>query len=202
MRSGDWTVIKDKWIQRQLAGERVTWAQLGRDHGLNPETVRAAARRYGWRTELEARQRDLSRAAFEQLEIDHLAERRLLLGLRNRLEGIAWKVADRYERRLDQGWEPEARDLASIVTVIERLTVVGAGLPKEHRVEVDGHDEMVLNRQQMLDLEAKAGEFREFCRVHRRGLYKDLPIEDSEVVGVLPAMRKKRNGKSTDAIAG
>ncbi len=49
-----------------------------------------------------------------------LAERRRLLGLRNRLEGIAWKVADRYERHLDQdGWEPGARDLASIVTAIE-----------------------------------------------------------------------------------
>ncbi len=150
MRGGDWTIIKDKWIQRQLAGERVTWAQLGRDHELNPETVRAAARRYGWKAELEARQGDLSRAAFEQLTIDHLAERRLLLGLRNRLHEIAWKVADRYERRLDQpGWEPEARDLASIVTVIELLTVTGAGLPKQHRVEVDDHEEMVLNRQQM-----------------------------------------------------
>ena len=140
---------------------------------------------------------------FEQVKIDHLVERRRLLALRNRLEGIAWKLADRYERRLDQpGWEPEARDLASIVTVIERLTVVGAGLPKEHRVEVNGHDEMVLNRQQMLDLEAKAWEFREFCRVHRRGLYKDLPVEDPEVVDVPPAMRKKGNGEGGDAIAG
>ena len=88
------------------------------------------------------------------------------------------------------------------MTVIEKLTVTGAGLPKQHRVEVDGHDEMVLNRQQMKALEAKAQEFREFCRIHRRGLYKDLPIEDAEVVDVPPAMRKKRNGKSTDAIAG
>ena len=61
------------------------------------------------------------------------------------------------------------------MAVIEKLTVVGAGLPKEHRLEVDGHDELVLNRQQMLDLEAKAREFREFCRVHRRGLYKESP---------------------------
>ncbi len=132
-----------------------------------------------------------------------MAERRLLLGLRNRLEGIAWKVADRYERRLDQpGWEPEARDLASIVGMIEKLTVVGAGLPKEHRVEIDGHDELVANRQQMLDLEQKAREFREFCRIHRRGLYADVPVEDAEVVDVPPAMLKKGSSVSADAIAG
>ena len=63
MRSRDWTIIKDKWIRRQLVGERGTWAQLGRGHGLNAETVRAAALRYGWRAELEVRQRDLSREA-------------------------------------------------------------------------------------------------------------------------------------------
>ncbi len=62
---------------------------------------------------------------------------------------------------------PPSQPLASIVTVIERLTVVGAGLPREHRVEVDDHEEMVLNRQQMKALERKAQEFREFCRVHR-----------------------------------
>ena len=139
------------------------------------------------------------------MTIDHLAERRLVLGLRNRLEGIAWKVADRYERRLDQdAWEPGARDLASVVILIEKLTVAGAGLPKEHRVEVDGHDELVLNRQQMKALEAKAQEFREFCRVNRRGLYKDMPIDDAEVVEDItpPARRKKGNADSADAIAG
>ncbi len=81
-------------------------------------------------------------------------------------------------------------------------TVAGAGLPKQHRVEVDGHDELVLNRQQMLDLEQKARDFREFCRVHRRGIYADLPVEDAEVVDVLPAMRKKGSSVSADASAG
>ncbi len=182
MRGGDWTIIKDKWIQRQLAGERVTWAELGRDHGLNPETVRAAARRYGWKAELEARQGDLARAAFEQLRIDHLAERRRLLGLRNRLEGIAWKLADRYERRLDQpGWEPGARDLASIVTLIEKLTVAGAGLPKQHPVEVDGHQEVVANRAQMKALE-------------RRALFQG--VYDTGTPGHLPRSPPRRSGRT------
>ncbi len=101
-----------------------------------------------------------------------LAERRRLLGLRNRLEGIAWKVADQYERRLDQdGWEPGVRDLVSIMALVEKLTVTGAGLPKEHRVEVDDHGEVVANRAQMKAMEQKVRELRERARVNRRGPY-------------------------------
>ncbi len=48
----------------------------------------------------------------------------------------------------------------------------------------------------------KAHEFREFCRIHRRGYFKDLPVEDAEVVGVPPAMRTEEKGESADAIAG
>ncbi len=61
---------------------------------------------------------------------------------------------------------------------------------------------MVANRAEMKALEQKAQEFREFCRIHKRGLYADLPVEDAEVVDVPPAMRKKGNGEGGDAIAG
>ncbi len=88
-------------------------------------------------------------------------------------------------------------ELALIVTLIERLTVVGAGLPKQHRLEVNGHQEVVANRAQMKALEEKVRDFREFARA--RGLKSYV---DAEVVDVPPATRKKRNGESTDAIAG
>ncbi len=34
---------------------------------------------------------------------------------------------------------------------------------------------MVANRAEMKALEQKAQEFREFCRVHRRGIYAESP---------------------------
>ena len=52
------------------------------------------------------------------------------------------------------------------------------------RVEVDDHQEVGATRAEMKALEQKAHEFREFCRVHRRGIYADLPVEDAEVVDV------------------
>jgi hypothetical protein len=96
-------MVRDDWIQRCLTGEHVSWTQLARDHGRNSETIRKAARRQGWKAELVQRQREQARKAYEQLQIDHLDERRRLLGVRNRLEPIAWRILERYEERLERG---------------------------------------------------------------------------------------------------
>ena len=78
--------------------------------------------------------RELSRRTYEQLEIDHVAERKRLLGLRNRLEAVAEKVLDRYEERIaDDGWKPCSRDVAVLAGLVEKLTVIGSGLPREHQ---------------------------------------------------------------------
>ena len=48
----------------------------------------------------------------------------------------------------------------------------GAGLPKQHRVDVDDHhQEVVANRAQMKAVEHKVRELREWARVHQRGPY-------------------------------
>ncbi len=191
MASIEWSVIRDQWVNRRLAGEQLSLTDLARERGLSYETLRKRAGSDDWQGHLERLQARVSARVAEQTAIDHVKIRLGLLDLKSRCELVVKDMIDMFSERVaheaakpvqDRGWHPSAGDVARLTGAAAKLAMVGGGLPKSCDPIQDAvHEEIILNREQQRELSRIARGWRKYGEKH--GVAKLLGRGDDDGPG-------------------
>ncbi len=167
----NWERIRERWIERHLAGETYTLKQLARDEAVNYDTLKKRARREDWHGQLRERQARITAQVAEQVEIDQVKTRLELARMGERTETLFLAQVQRWESWAENSPNERVslRELVPLGNLVLKLKETGAGLPKEHVVRHDDvHDNVAANRAQMKKLKGAVVELALWKREKRK----------------------------------
>lgn len=184
----DWRAYKLEYIARRLNGEELTISAFADQKGAGRSAMSTRLR--GWKEELAERQTRVEDATLSRIEIDQIARRVDLLQTLDEMKpGIypmlrAWAknkriVALKFLEEMERtGRQPSnkklfeaeisAKEIKQMLDIFEKLSVSGAGLPREHVVMHDDvHEDLRASRKQMQDLQQSGMELVDFVAKRR-----------------------------------
>ncbi len=168
----NWERIRERWIERHLAGETYTLKQLARDESVKYDTLKKRARRQDWRGQLRGRQVRINAQVAEQVEIDQVKTRLELVRMGERTERLFLAQVQRWgdwaENHPDE--RVSLREMVTLGNLVLKLKEKGAGLPKEHNVvrHDEADDPVSVGRREMAKLEDTVVELARWKRDRRK----------------------------------
>lgn len=146
----DWVGLKEEWLRRRCEGEDLSVAAFRAEVDARKQAAgeRVCARSTwennssGWHGDLQARLVRIADDLAEDAVVDHVAQRRKLLKVADRLQDVVERYVDLFEADLKARQEAGAKgrptssgELTKLVDLLVSVRTVGAGLPKVHEVK-------------------------------------------------------------------
>lgn len=171
----NWDALRDEWVDRRLGGENLPRQDFAAEKGIPYDTLRRHST--AWKDDLDRREAEVQALVQDRTTIDHVAMRVAILQERECLRGLFMQQAGAWmEWSAEEAKKPAAerlrmpiKDVVALANLLVRMAEVGAGLPKEHVVQLgEAHDPVSVGRREMAKLEDTVVELARWKRDRRK----------------------------------